>query len=453
MLFGDRILKYKDELFSDLNTLLGFESVASEKPDECDRALEFILKRAKDFGLAGEQVTDKSAHVTLGSGKKLCSVLTHLDVVPSGENWSVPPFALTQKDNRLYGRGIADDKGAALVTLYCLRAIKDSGVEGTNTLRAIFGTTEEIGMEDMDGYFEKMPLPDMAFTPDSDYGICYAEKGIIQLEVSTAGNNATVLSQFHSGTAVNAVPGLAYAMLDASDYDEQKLMHLAKASDGSFEFNNTIDGLLIISRGKAAHACEPEKGYNAAAALVDLICSAYNAEQIGSICSFIDYSVNKETNGRSAGLKMIDSVSGALTLNLGAVHIEGETAKAEFDIRYPVTVSGEEVIKQFKKVCENSNLTVNVFTHEKPLYLEKDSQLVELLCSAYESVTGEKAQLYSTGGGTYARKLDGRGVAFGPAFKDDNVNMHNSDESIDKDKFLLHSQICLEAMYRMFTSE
>ena len=71
MLFGDRILKYKDELFSDLNTLLGFESVASEKPDECDRALEFILKRAKDFGLAGEQVTDKSAHVTLGSGKEV----------------------------------------------------------------------------------------------------------------------------------------------------------------------------------------------------------------------------------------------------------------------------------------------------------------------------------------------------------------------------------------------
>lgn len=60
MLFGDRILDYKDELLSDLNTLLGFESVASLKPDECKKALEFILKRAEDFDLAGEQVTDKS---------------------------------------------------------------------------------------------------------------------------------------------------------------------------------------------------------------------------------------------------------------------------------------------------------------------------------------------------------------------------------------------------------
>lgn len=49
----------------------------------------------------------------------------------------------------------------------------------------------------------------------------------------------------------------------SSDYDEQTLMRLADASDGDFEFNYTIDGLMIISRGKAAHACEPDKGYNA----------------------------------------------------------------------------------------------------------------------------------------------------------------------------------------------
>ena len=451
MLFGNKILKYKDELLSDLNTLLEFESVASQRPEECSAALNFILKRASDFGLAGEQVTDKSAHITLGSEGKLCGVLTHLDVVPAGGNWSFPPFKLTEKDNRLYGRGIADDKGAALVTLYCLRALKESGIAGKNTLRAIYGTSEEVGMEDMDGYFEKMPVPEMSFTPDSDYGICCAEKGILQIEVSTNSNDATVLSQFHSGDAVNAVPSLAYVMLDASSYDEQLLMRLADASDGNFEFNFTIDGLMIISRGKAAHACEPDKGYNAAAALVDLICHAYTTEETGTICSFIDYAVNKETNGRSIGLKMSDSVSGALTLNLGRVNIEGNTAKAAIDIRYPVTVRGERIIRQFKSVAENGNLNVRVLNHERPLYVEKESELISLLSAAYESVTGEPAEFYSTGGGTYARKLGGKGVAFGPAFKNDNVNMHNADESIDKDNFFMHAQICLEAMYRMFT--
>ncbi|MCQ2513992.1 MAG: Sapep family Mn(2+)-dependent dipeptidase [Ruminococcus sp.] len=452
MLFGNKILDYKDELLADLNTLLSIESVASEKPEECSKALDFILQRAKDFGLIGEKITEQSAHIQLGNNGKLCGVLSHLDVVPQGNGWTYPAFALTEDNGRFYGRGIADDKGAALVNLYCLRALKDAGIEGANTIRAIYGTSEEVGMDDMDGYFEKMPLPDYAFTPDSDYGICFAEKGILQLEVSTILNNATLLTQFHSGNAINAVPDLAYAILDSSSYDEQTLMRLADASEGNFEFKYSIDGLVIISRGKAAHACEPHKGSNAAAALVDVISNAYESREIGSICSFIDYAINNETNGRSLGLKMSDSVSGNLTVNLSSVDIDDEqTAKARFDIRYPVTVKGESVLSQFKRVAHNSDLKVNVIHHEPPLYVEKDSKLIKALSEAYESVTGEKAVLYSTGGGTYARKLQGKGVAFGPNFKNDDIRMHNSNESVDVNNYFTHAQICLEAMYRLYT--
>lgn len=453
MLFGDKILKYKDEILNDLNTLIGFESTANEKPEECDKALEFILSRAKDFGLTGSKITDKSAHIELGNGDRLCGVLSHLDVVPAGNGWSVPAFELTRKNGRLYGRGIADDKGAALINLYCLRALKENSVEGKNTIRAIYGTSEEVGMDDMDGYFAKMPVPDLCFTPDSDYGICFAEKGILQLEVSTHLNDATLLTQFHSGSAVNAVPDLAYVIIDSSSYDEHTLMRLTDASEGNFEFRYTIDGLMIISKGKAAHACEPHKGYNAAAALIDIIGHAYEAGQIGSICSFIDYALNKETNGRSLGLKMSDSVSGSLTVNLGSVHIDDNEAKAQFDIRYPVTVSGERIIRQFRTVAHNSNLDVKIINHEEPLYVQKDSELISVLSSAYKSVTGNEPELYSAGGGTYARKLKGKGVAFGPNFKDDDIRMHNSDESVDEEKFFTHAQICLEAMYRMFTQE
>ncbi len=452
MLFGDKILPYMDELLKDLNTLIEIESVDGEKSGECERALAFIIKRAQDFGLDYELVTHKSVHVQLGEGGKLCGVLAHVDVVPAGNNWSVIPFMLTERDGRLYGRGVADDKGAALVNLYCLRALKENGVEGKNTLRAIFGSAEETGMSDMEGYFSKMPLPDMAFTPDSDYGICFAEKGILHLRVSTPTNEAKVLSQLHAGKAINAVPDLAYVMLDSSGYDEQLLMRLADAGDGNFEFNYTIDGLMIISRGKASHACEPQNGKNAALLLIDLITHAYDVHEIGALSSFIDYAVNCETNGRSLGLKMSDGISGELTVNLGIVHIEGNTAEAYFDIRYPVTVNGNYVLRQFKSVAEYSGLDVEVLCHNRPLYMEKDSPLIRELSAAYESVTGEKPSLYATGGGTYARKLGGRGVAFGPHFPGDNINMHNADESMDKENFYKHAQICLEAMYRLYNA-
>lgn len=450
MMFGDKILKYKDELLADLNTLIGFESVANEKPEECQNAINFMLKRANDFGLTGEQVTDESMHIQLGSKGKLCGILSHLDVVPAGNNWSVLPYSLTEKDGRLYGRGIADDKGAALVTLYCLRALKEEGIDGVNALRAIYGTSEECGMEDIDGYFEKMPVPDLSFTPDSDYGICYAKKGILQIEVSTKGNLATVLSQLHSGKAINAVPDIAYALLDSSNYDEQNLLELSKKTEGNFEFNSTIDGLMVISRGKAAHACEPHKGFNAAAALVELLAKAYTSTEIGTICDFIDIALGNETDGCSLGLKTHCSISGDLTVNLGYIHIEGNEARAAFDIRYPVSITGGSVYRQFRYAAKHNKLDVKVLNHEKPLYIEKDSELVKLLSGAYKAVTGEEPELYTTGGGTYARKLGGKGLAFGPAFKDDEVNMHNADESIDKEKFFTHAQICLEAMYRMY---
>ena len=453
MIFGNEILKYKDELIADLNTLLSFESVDKQNDEACEQALEFIMKRAEDFGLCAEKVTDRSAHVQIGNGGKLCGVLSHLDVVPAGNGWSVEPFALTEKDGRFYGRGIADDKGAALVNLYCLRALKDSGVEGKNTVRAIYGTAEETGMRDMLGYFEKMPLPDMAFTPDSDYGICCAEKGILHIEISTALNDSKVLTQFQAGKAINAVPDKAYVIVDASTYDEEILMRHADESDGDFEFKSTIDGLMIISKGRAAHACEAEKGYNAAAALVDLIANAYNNEELGSICSFINYAINKETNGRSLGLKMSDFASGALTANLGVVEIDEDVAKAKIDIRYPVTIDSESIIKQFTKVAQNSDLNVQVLYHNKPLYVAKDSALIKILSESYESVMGEAPEIFSTGGGTYARKLGGRGVAFGPNFKSDNVNMHTADESVDIENFFKHSQICLEAIYRLYTQD
>ena len=117
-MLSEKILGYQDELFKDLNTLISIESIDGTNSDECGRALEFVLKRAEDFGLLPERVTDKSGQVDLGSGGRLCAVLTHLDVVPAGNNWSVDPFALTEKEGRLFGRGIADDKGAALVTLH-----------------------------------------------------------------------------------------------------------------------------------------------------------------------------------------------------------------------------------------------------------------------------------------------------------------------------------------------
>lgn len=68
----------------------------------------------------------------------------HMDVVPTeGQPWSSDPFALTERDGRLYGRGTADMKGFIAACLAAIRRV------GTGRLRRelllAFTYDEEVG--------------------------------------------------------------------------------------------------------------------------------------------------------------------------------------------------------------------------------------------------------------------------------------------------------------------
>ncbi len=451
MSFGENIMKYKEDIIADLTELIAIKSISGT--DACQDALDWMIKKAQSFGLKAEKVGDKACHVELGEGGKLCGVLSHLDVVPEGNNWNSLPFELSVGDGYMYGRGIADDKGAALVNLYCLRALKEMGIQGKNTVRAIFGVDEERGMHDMDEYFSKEPLPELSFTPDSEYGICQYEKGLLQLELYADTHDGTTLTQMHSGKAVNAVPDTAYALLDCTENEDHQLARLADAKKGSFEFYYTIDGLMVLSRGTAAHGSTPEKGLNAATALIDLLTSNFALPTMGTIPAFISHYVGTDCDGVMLGIKMRDKESGPLTVNVGTVHIDEGYATCTMDIRYPVTADGEEILRKITENAEREGVHVKVLEHTPPLNMDKDSDIIRLLSESYEAVMGEKPLLYSTGGGTYARKLGGKGVAFGPVFPGEESNMHNANECLSVDKYFKHAQICLESIYHLYTKE
>ena len=49
-----------------------------------------------------------------GETPEQVATIAHVDVVPAGEGWTVEPYALTRREGVLMGRGVLDDKGAAL---------------------------------------------------------------------------------------------------------------------------------------------------------------------------------------------------------------------------------------------------------------------------------------------------------------------------------------------------
>lgn len=43
------------------------------------------------------------------------------------DGWDSEPFTLTEKDNKLYGRGSTDDKGPVLGWLHAIEAFQNTG--------------------------------------------------------------------------------------------------------------------------------------------------------------------------------------------------------------------------------------------------------------------------------------------------------------------------------------
>lgn len=459
-MFGEKILDYWDDIVRDLGRMVAIPSVAvpTEGPhpfgDQCARALDTAVELSESYGLRAKNVDYYAAHAEIGEGEGNAVVMAHLDVVPAGEGWDSDPFNMVlTEDGRAIGRGVADDKGAAIVALHCLRAINDAGVRGKRKLRVIFGSAEEIGMRDMAHYFSKEQHPDMGFTPDAGYGICHCEKGGLNLNVKGK-NDSALIKSFAAGTVPNAVPSKAECRIVCTAEERESLMKAAGDCEIDIEVTPAEDGARLLAKGKAAHAAAPSFGKNAASYLVELLYKVFGGERLGSFFTFIHEKIALTSDGSLLGVNISDEPSGPLTLNLGIVKADTESCCLTVDIRYPATKEGKWVSDTIKKQAEAAGLEYVQLSDAVPLYLPKESQLVTLLSGAYKDVTGEECEIFSMGGGTYARQMFGKGVGFGPGFPDDEPShAHDVNEQIDLRRFKLHAQICLEAMYRMLTAE
>lgn len=436
--FYEAVLNYKENILKNLDELIRIPSISSDNNGKAEEALDYILNLAKTMGFKTKKIGSLAGHVEYGTGDELAAVLSHVDVVPCGDGWDFPPYQLTRQNGMLYGRGVADDKGASIVALYCLKVLKDNNIIGKRRIRLIFGAAEETGMSDMKLYFSNEEMPTLSFTPDSDYGICNIEKGILQLELSAKAEN-NIISEFISGSAINAVPDKAVLCIN-------KNIDSFEYSNCRYNIETSNNKTIITFYGKASHACTPNKGINSASHIVCGIKKYLNDNENNPIIDFIDKYIKLELNGSSMGINFSDDVSGELTLNLGYVKINSTESKIGIDIRYPVKCNGNDILNKIKSLANKNGITVTVKSHLEPLYVEENRPIINILKKSYKNVTGQEAKLYSTGGGTYARTLGNNGVAFGPVFSGDDSRMHNSNECFNEDKFFLHAQICLEAM-------
>ena len=154
-----------------LKKLIGIPSVKSEPVgnapfgESVKEALLFTLSLAEELGFHTVNYDNYIGEAVYGDGEDEMAILCHLDVVPVGKlsDWKYPPFSATEADGKIYGRGATDDKGPAIVCLYCMKALKDEGYLPGKKIKLIFGCDEESGWGCIEHYKKVAKMPDFGF--------------------------------------------------------------------------------------------------------------------------------------------------------------------------------------------------------------------------------------------------------------------------------------------------
>ena len=390
-------------MLKDLSNLVSIPSISVSQDDseypfgsECYRAMSYCLDLCQKYGMKVKKCSNYLGYAEIGEGNDLMGILVHVDVVPPGDGWEYEPFYLTETEDKVYGRGVIDDKGPAILCIHAMKDIIDSGTKLNKRVRLIFGCSEENGnWKDMDYYKANEELPDYGFTADGDFPLVHAEMGMITLELSMEKTKSGLLYA-EGGYAPNIVPNVC------------KIVYLDEGKK-----------VEVNGEGVSAHGSTPWKGVNAIGKAMEIA--------KGAFAEFYNDCLGMEWNGKSLDCYLEDEISGTISVNPGIIRSTDDNIILTLDIRHPISFTYQEIIDRISKRAKPYNVTVNLTSHENPVYVNKEEPYIKKMLEAYRSVTGDMTEPIVMGGGTYAKAMDNI-VAFGPNFPGDICTEHQPNE-------------------------
>ncbi len=419
-------MKNLDGFMKNLSEIISVPSVEGAPEDgapfgkEVLRALTYFLDLAESFGFKTVNYDNYAGEIVYGKGQEI-GIIGHLDVVPVGDGWKNPPFTLTEKDGYVIGRGVGDDKGAMLMTLYALKELMDSGISCNKKFRFFVGCNEESGWKDVEYLKTKTSLPEYGFSPDGNFPVSYAEKGFYFVKVKLPPFKN--FSGISGGTVINAVCAKA-TVTPKGDFDKSLL-----AKHGLSYENGKI-----VSYGVAAHGSQPHLGKNALLPLLEFLKDG--GENVNDAISYLF--------GDKWNVSKMQNEQGYVTFspNLAEETSDGGTL-ISCDCRIPAPFTLRDVAEKLAQ----SPLNICVIDHKHPpVMIDKNGKFVTVLLNAYNAVTGENASPVSMGGSTFARVFN-KGCAFGPEFPHENYHLHEADERVKKDLFINSYEIYKKAIF------
>ncbi|MEG0782190.1 Sapep family Mn(2+)-dependent dipeptidase [Carnobacterium sp.] len=381
------------------------------------KALETALDLASALGFETKIVSDAVGYAQYGTNNdEYIGVVGHLDVVEAGSGWSYPPFDLTLETGVLYGRGVLDNKGPVISTLYALAVLKELNIPLSKTIRILFGTDEESGSADIPLYLATEKPPIYGFTPDCKYPAVYGERGLVGIEIVTVlpEKELKQISSFKGTFTRSSVP----------DHLEVVLKN----------------GEEILIEGKRAPSNAPEMGENVLTKFAEIATNEhFFTGELADYFSWLATALHLKHDGSGLGIDFSDQASGKLMLTPYAFKIEKNKVYLTLSIRYPISVTEEQILVKLKQHLPMDS-QLQIIRKMPATSFPLDHPMLKIMQEVYEECTGMDGTPVTTTGATYARTMPNI-VAFGPSFPGQKGIAHNKDEYMDLTDLMKNMEI------------
>ncbi|MBR5545727.1 MAG: Sapep family Mn(2+)-dependent dipeptidase [Clostridia bacterium] len=436
--------EHRAELVQDTIDLIGIPSITGEHA--CSQALEQLKAMATDFDFAVEQDGNLSISILHpGTDNRTeLGMLGHLDVVPAGSGWRYAPFDAVEKNGWLIGRGACDNKGPVVMCLYVLRCLKEMKIPFRSTVRLIAGCREETDMLDVKHYLQRHNPPAFTINCDGAWAGCIGEKGILETDLVLDVSQSALLD-FQGGTAANAIPDQAFAVLSEAN---PTALEIARAYDSVPEISIEDKRIILQLKGKSAHCCTPARGKNAVVCLLQLLYDSKLVQDLGPLKQCFS-----DCYGTGLRINHEDSVSGKTTCTATRAWMEQGFLYIHINARTAVTQRSEQLITALKKRLDKLGIALQNINWTPPRLDSPNQPEIRLLLDTCREFLDSKAKPYVMGGATHSRIFP-RSFPFGPEVLDPRRKRpfgraHEADEAVCIDDLLHAIKVYVLALYRL----
>ena len=232
----------KNEILNFLSDFVSIPSVSTQKErfKEILKAANFLKDKFLSLGFKVKLIQEKNspplvlAYKFIGS-KTTIGIYGHYDVQPEDpiNEWKTPPFRLTIKNRKIYGRGVADNKGHIVQNIFAIEELIKENKLKNNIVFLIEGEEESAGSnfekyilksKDILSKIDVFYLTDVEMIKKNIPTIYYALRGIVYFELKVKIGEYDLHSGSYGNLVLNPVQFLADLFSRMKDWQTGKIL-------------------------------------------------------------------------------------------------------------------------------------------------------------------------------------------------------------------------------------